>query len=203
MNECVGRTLIYRPPKPNLQWSNEGRLSHLRALRCPSTYPPLKTVSQTCSAADFVVHALSCNKVSGYTWASRHAHVKKTFKAVLSQYGFHPDAKEPRFNGTCPYVCFMLGMTLALVDVVACNPLGESYVYAEADIPGTTLARAETLKDHEHFDKADKRDMVFLPSGAHDLRAAREEIPHFAAERRTQGASWRMVQRFGARGFRS
>ena len=116
-----------------------------------------------CRASDFVVHALSCNKVSGYTWASRHAHVKRTFKAVLSQYGFRPDAKEPRFKGSGPDVCFMLGLDLALIDVVVCNPLADSYVIAEAESPGTTLERAEIRKNHEHFERADKRDMVFYP----------------------------------------
>ena len=57
----------------------------------------------------------------------------------------------------------MLGMDLALVDVVVCNPLGKTYVKAEADTPGTTLERAETLKHHEHFEKAGKRTMVFFP----------------------------------------
>ena len=56
-----------------------------------------------------------------------------------------------------------MGMNLALVDIVVCNPLAESYVYAEYDTPGTTLERREMLKHHEHFDKADKRIMVFHP----------------------------------------
>lgn len=139
------------------------------ALRIRYLLPPTNDISQECvcglqcSAADFVVHALSCNKVSGYTSASRHAHVKKTFKAVLSQYGFRPDAKEPRFNGKGPDVCFMMGMDLAVVDVVVINPLAESYVYAEYDTPGKTLVSAEKLKDHTHFDKMDKRTMIFFP----------------------------------------
>ena len=116
-----------------------------------------------CSAADFVVHALSCNKVSGYTWASRHALVKRVFKAVLSQYGFRPDAKEPRFNGAGPDVCFMMGMDIALIDVVVCNPLAESYVYAEAKNPGETLARAEIGKIHEHTVNTRNREMKFYP----------------------------------------
>ena len=37
----------------------------------------------------------------------------------------------------------MMGMALAVIDVVVCNPLAESYVYAEAQNPGETLARAE------------------------------------------------------------
>ena len=139
------------------------------ALRLRYLIPPTNDKSiecacgRQCRAEDFVVHALCCNKVSGYTWASRHAHVKKIFKSVISQYGFRPDAKEPRFNGKGPDVCFMLGMDLALVDVVVCNPLGKTYVKAEADTPGTTLERAETLKHHEHFEKAGKRTMVFFP----------------------------------------
>ena len=115
-----------------------------------------------CSAADFVVHALCCNKVSGYTWASRHALVKKVFKAVLSQYGFRPDAKEPRFNGVGPDVCFLMGMALAVIDVVVCNPLAESYVYAEAQNPGETLARAEIGKIHEHREMKN-RELEFYP----------------------------------------
>jgi hypothetical protein len=43
---------------------------------------------QRCRAEEFAIHALDCNKVTGYTWASRHAHVKQVFKAVLRQYGF-------------------------------------------------------------------------------------------------------------------
>ena len=54
-------------------------------------------------------------------------------------------------------------MDLSLVDVVFCNPLAESYVNEEYDTRGTTLERAKTLKHHEHFDKADKRTMVFYP----------------------------------------
>ena len=57
----------------------------------------------------------------------------------------------------------MLGLDLALIDVVVCNPLAESYVIAEAESPGTTLERAEIRKNHEHFERADKRDMVFYP----------------------------------------
>ena len=58
---------------------------------------------------------------------------------------------------------FMMGMDPAVVDIVVCNPLAETYVYAEHDTPGTTLERAETLKHHTHIDKADKRTMVFYP----------------------------------------
>ena len=57
----------------------------------------------------------------------------------------------------------MLGLDLALIDVVVCNPLAESYVIAEAESPGTTLERAEIRKNHEHFERADKRAMVFYP----------------------------------------
>ena len=57
----------------------------------------------------------------------------------------------------------MMGMNLALVDIVVCNPLAETYVYAEHDTPGKTLVSAETLKDHTHFEKMDKRTMVFYP----------------------------------------
>jgi len=56
----------------------------------------------------------------------------------------------------------MLGLDLALIDVVVCNPLAE-YVIAEAKIPGTTLEREEIRKHHEHFEKADRRNMVFYP----------------------------------------
>ena len=139
------------------------------ALRIRYLLPPTNERCVTCvcghqcDTTDFVVHALSCNKVSGYTWASRHALVKKVFKSVLAQYGFRPDAKEPRFNGAGPDVCFMLGLKLTLVDVVICNPLAESYVQAEAEYPGTTLARAEVIKNHDHLDAADKRCMDFHP----------------------------------------
>ena len=57
----------------------------------------------------------------------------------------------------------MLGLDLALIDVVVSNPLAESYVIAEAESPGTTLERAEIRKHHEHFERTDKRDMVFYP----------------------------------------
>ena len=46
----------------------------------------------------------------------------------------------------------MLGLDLALIDVVVCNPLAESYVIAEAEYPGTGVERAEIRKHHEHFD---------------------------------------------------
>ena len=99
----------------------------------------------------------------GTTRASRHAHVKKTFKSVLRQYGFMPDNGEPRFNGVGPDVCFLLGGILTLVDVVVVNPLADSYVDAEARAAGTTLATAESEKDRRHTPLVEARRMHFFP----------------------------------------
>jgi hypothetical protein len=110
-----------------------------------------------------VVHALDCNKVRGYTWASRHALVKKVLKNVLRQYGFLPDNREPRFNGVGPDVCFLLGTTLIIVDVSVVNPLADSYVTAEAQAAGATLAAAEDRKNDRHVAPAEARKMTFYP----------------------------------------
>jgi hypothetical protein len=136
-----------------------------RYLTPPSNDETLSCVcGHQCPAADFVVHALDCNKVTGYTWASRHAHVKRVFKSVLRQYGFCPDRNEPRFeNGKGPDVCFLLGSTLTLVDVTIVNPLAPTYVEAEALCPGTTLAAAEARKDDTHQCAAGSRRMSFYP----------------------------------------
>jgi hypothetical protein len=110
------------------------------------------------------VHALDCNKVRGYTWATRHAHVKRVFRKLLVSYGFHPDAHEPRFDaGSGPDVCFQLGDSLALVDVTIVNPLAETYVDAEAREPGRTLRRADDGKDASYLSMAKARGMTFKP----------------------------------------
>ena len=112
----------------------------------------------------FVVHSLNCNRVVGYTWASRHAHVKRVFKNVLRQYGFMPDQNEPRFvGGVGPDVCFQLGKHMALVDVTVVNPLADSYVAAEAVEAGTTLRRADEKKDSKYTTLAEDRLMTFHP----------------------------------------
>ena len=116
-----------------------------------------------CSADSFVVHALSCNKVSGYTWASRHALVKRVFKSVLRQYGFNPDEAEPRFGNVGPDVCFQLDDAHTLVDIVVVNPLADSYVVAESRSPGSTLQGVEAMKDHRYGSATTSRRMVFHP----------------------------------------
>lgn len=110
------------------------------------------------------MHALDCNKVRGYTWASRHALVKRTFRQLLGQYGFHPDVAEPRFaDGSGPDICFQLGTRLMLVDVTIVNPLAPTYVATEAISPGHTLAQADAKKDRLHTESAAARHMRFSP----------------------------------------
>jgi len=108
---------------------------------------------------------MTCNKVRGYTAASRHAHVKRVFKNVLRQYGFLPDEAEPRFfgGGAGPDVCFLVGDTLTLVDLVITNPLAATYVADEQSVPGATLRRAEQEKDRRHTSHSAERNMVFYP----------------------------------------
>lgn len=141
------------------------------ALRARFLLPPDNDDAPSCvcstqmAANQFVVHALDCKHVSGYTWASRHAHVKEVFKNVLRQYGFLPDHAEPRFfgNGKGPDVCFSLGSKLVLVDVTVVNPLADSYVIAESLEPGVTLRNAELRKDRESLDASTARNMEFWP----------------------------------------
>jgi len=138
-----------------------------RYLLPPSTDPfPECVCGKSCPQNEFVVHALDCKSVSGYTWASRHAHVKRVFKSVLRQYGFLPDATEPRFmkGGTCgPDVCFLLGGTLVLVDVTVVNPLAPSYVDKEVEDAGSALQDAEARKDRRYLSGAEDRRMDFQP----------------------------------------
>ena len=176
--EVVHFACLTRPP--NRDWTNcrpnrpEYRMRPCEvetAMRLRYLIPPFNDPVATCSCGhqcsptDFIVHALDCNKVRGYTWASRHAHVKRVFKKVLVQYGFRPDEKEPRFfpGGKGPDVIFTMGDKLALVDVVICNPLADTYVEAEAAKPGATLARAEAEKDRRHTAESEARRMVFYP----------------------------------------
>ena len=112
----------------------------------------------------FFSYSLDCHRVTGFTAASRHALVKRTFVHVLRQYGFVPDAHEPRFSdGKGPDVCFQLGDQLALIDVTIVNPLAPSYVVAEAARPGATVEAAESSKDRRHSADADSRRMAFFP----------------------------------------
>jgi len=141
------------------------------ALRLRYLVPPTNDPAITCTCAqsfapqDFVVHALDCNRVTGYTWASRHAHVKEVFKKVLTQYGFRPDRREPRFlpGGRGPDVLFQMGDTLALVDIVICNPLADTYVEAEAATPGQTLKKWEAEKARRYGADILARGMEFYP----------------------------------------
>ena len=141
------------------------------AMRLRYLVPPFNdpvgtcTCGHQCSPTDFIIHALDCKRVRGYTWASRHADVKKVFKRVLTQYGFRPDPKEPRFfdNGTGPDVHFFMGDVLVLVDIVVCNPLADSYVDAEAAKPGATLDLHEGIKERKYADPAKARKMKFVP----------------------------------------
>jgi hypothetical protein len=156
-----------RPNRPEYlmrrsEWETAARLRYL----IPPTEDarPMCVCGRQCTRADFVVHALDCNKVRGYTWASRHARVKRTFSSLLRAYGFHPDAHEPRFDGgSGPDVCFQLGDNLVLVDVTVVNPLASSYVEAEARAPGHTLAGADARKSAVHTAMAEARGMVFKP----------------------------------------
>jgi hypothetical protein len=112
----------------------------------------------------FAIHALSCKKVSGYSAASRHAHVKNMFKYVLRQYGFNPDHAEPRFsNGKGPDVIFQLGGVMTMVDVTIRNPLAETYVDKEVASPGRTLEVAEGIKNTSYLDQSLRRGMAFTP----------------------------------------
>jgi len=141
------------------------------AMRLRYLVPPFNDPSATCtcghqcSPTDFIIHALDCKRVSGYTWSSRHALVKSVFKKVLSQYGFRPDKREPRFflGGKGPDVIFQMGDAMVLVDLVICNPLADSYVEAEAATPGATLKRAEAEKDRRHSAESAARKMEFYP----------------------------------------
>jgi len=141
------------------------------AMRLRYLVPPFNdpvatcTCGHQCSPTDFIIHALDCKSVRGYTWASRHAEVKKVFKRVLAQYGFRPDPKEPRFfnNGTGPDVHFFMGGVLVLVDIVVGNPLADSYVDAEAAKPGSMLDMHEGIKDRKYADPAKARKMRFVP----------------------------------------
>jgi hypothetical protein len=141
------------------------------ALRARYLIPPTNdrmvscSCGKQCPSADFVIHALDCNKVCGYTWASRHALVKRVFKSVLRQYGFLPDEAEPRFfeRGCGPDVSFRLGRIVTLVDVVVVNPLAESYADTEAMMPGATLLFAEAAKDRKYLVPSAQRGMAFFP----------------------------------------
>ena len=147
------------------------RMEYEIALRARYLLPPSNEETHYCVCGRqfepelFVVHALDCNKVRGYTWASRHALVKRVFKSVLRQYGFNPDEAEPRFfgGGTGPDVCFLLGGRLTLVDVVVTNPLADTYVDAELASPGATLLRAEKEKDRRSIAPSEVRRMDFFP----------------------------------------
>ena len=66
-------------------------------------------------------------------------------------------------EGKGPDVSFFLGDKLALVDVVICNPLADSFVDEEAAKPGATLAQAEKLKDQRHLATSEARKMEFHP----------------------------------------
>ena len=141
------------------------------ALRTRYLLPPNNEELLTCMCGrqcphhQFVVHALDCNKVCGYTWASRHALVKRVFKQVLRQYGFRPDDGEPRFfgNGTGPDVCFLLRDKQVLVDVVITNPLADTYIAGEASEPGFAVRLAESTKDKQYSARAATLGMEFYP----------------------------------------
>ena len=122
-------------------------MGKIRYLLPPSNQDnPSCVCGKTPGRQNFVVHALSCNKIHGFTWASRHALLKVAFKKVLRQYGFRPDEREPRFDGEGPDVCFMLSDGPVLVDVTVVCPLAISYVETEAATHGSTLAAAEAEK---------------------------------------------------------
>ena len=137
-----------------------------RYLLAPSNEPLTTCVcGHQSPSSSFVVHGLDCNRVRGYTWATRHALVKRVFKYVLRQYGFNLDETEPRFfeNGPAPDVCFALGASLALVDVAVTNPLADSYADAESREPGFALRRTEEDKKKRYGSKSSVRDMQFFP----------------------------------------
>eukprot|EP00759_Apiculatamorpha_spiralis_P039789 PhF_6_TR38624/c5_g3_i1/m.57589 len=84
----------------------------------------------TLPAKEFVVHALDCKKVTGHTWATRHALVKRTLIKVLKQYD--PDPQEHRYeDGKGPDILFQLGSQLTAVDVTIVNPLTDTYVWRQ------------------------------------------------------------------------
>ena len=102
--------------------------------------------------------------MTGYTWATRHALVKKTFMKILREYGFNPDPHEPRFkDGKGADVLFQIEDTIVIVDVTIVNPLADSYVEAEALTPGSCLAAADGRKDRVHGGEAEVRRMEFYP----------------------------------------
>jgi len=182
---------------PNRSWTNcrpnrpEYRMRDCEvevALRLRYLVPPFNdpvatcTCGHQCSPTDFIIHALDCNKVQGYTWASRHAHVKKIFKKILIQYGFRPYDREPRFfegGKKGPDVIFLMGDRLVLVDLVICNPLADSYVEAEAAKPGATLARTEAEKDRRHAAESKARGMEFYPLAFTTFGAPGKETKKF------------------------
>lgn len=155
-----------RPNRPEylmrkVEWETAFRIRYL--LPNSNEGNPSCVCGATPGRQDFVVHALTCNKVSGFTWASRHALLKVALKKVLRQYGFRPDEREPRFGGEGPDVCFMLGDRPVLVDVTVVCPLATSYVDSEAANPGSTLRTAEADKERTYGTFASVRGMQFAP----------------------------------------
>jgi hypothetical protein len=157
------------PNRPEYSLSDRDWMA---AVRCRYLVPPTNEAHPSCvcglmcDQSTFVVHALTCNKVRGFTRASRHTLLKKAFKSVIRKYGYRPDEHEPRFgdNGEGPDIAFEFADSLLLVDVSAVCPLAASYVVAEDAQPGTLLIQAEREKIATYDDFAKVRGMVFEPA---------------------------------------
>ena len=155
-----------RPNRPEylmrkVEWETAFRIRYL--LPSSNADNPSCVCGVSPGRDNFVVHALTCNKVSGFTWASRHALLKVALKKVLRQYGFRPDEHEPRFGGEGPDVCFLLGDSPMLVDVTVVCPMAASYVESEATSPGSTLKSVEADKCRQYGTFASDRGMHFAP----------------------------------------
>jgi hypothetical protein len=146
------------------EWQSAARL---RLLMPPLNDPhPSCVCGQACSWDKFVVHALDCKHVTGYTRTNRHNLIRDTFKKVLRTHGFTPETKEPRlFDGctTGPDILFQVGSEFVLIDVSVVNPLAPSYVEHEARFPNYVFDLKERDKNNKYAESAKARNMEFHP----------------------------------------
>jgi hypothetical protein len=163
--------LIAQPNRPAYYIPDKEWETAMRARYCIPPIPitsPSERLRCVCGASipamEFVVHALDCRHVKGKTKASRHALVKKAFKAILSEYGFDPDPHEPRFQyGEGADILFQLGDTTVTVDVTVVNTLAPSYRRAELENEGSSLVEAENRKEANYGSAARNRNFTFFP----------------------------------------